>query len=260
MATILCFLFFLFSSAIACKQCVYQSKATSFSSSASLSSGACGYGSLAPGFNGGHLAAGVASLFRDGVGCGGCFQIRCKNQTLCSSGGTKVILTDLNKDNQTSFVLTGSAFAALAKGGLADDIVKLGIVDVEYKRIPCDYGNQNLSVRVEETSQKPQYLAIDLLFQGGQTDIFQVKVAQVGTSDWTPLSRNKGAVWDTSRVPAGALQFQFLLQEGFYGKWVLAPTVLPADWKAGVIYDAGVQITDVAEQNCSDCGDGEVWQ
>ncbi|KAJ4966136.1 hypothetical protein NE237_017985 [Protea cynaroides] len=238
MATILCFLFFLFSSAIACKQCVYQSKATSFSSSASLSSGACGYGSLAPGFNGGHLAAGVASLFRDGVGCGGCFQIR----------------------QPDKFRPHWECIRGFGKGGLADDIVKLGIVDVEYKRIPCDYGNQNLSVRVEETSQKPQYLAIDLLFQGGQTDIFQVKVAQVGTSDWTPLSRNKGAVWDTSRVPAGALQFQFLLQEGFYGKWVLAPTVLPADWKAGVIYDAGVQITDVAEQNCSDCGDGEVWQ
>lgn len=37
--------------------------------------GACGYGSLAPGFNNGNIAAGVPSLFKDGAGCGSCFQV-----------------------------------------------------------------------------------------------------------------------------------------------------------------------------------------
>ncbi|KAG4915386.1 hypothetical protein JHK87_052943 [Glycine soja] len=36
--------------------------------------GACRYESLALDISGGHLAAGVASLFIDGVGCGACFQ------------------------------------------------------------------------------------------------------------------------------------------------------------------------------------------
>lgn len=134
MAIFLCFLFFLISSATACDRCVHHTKVAYFSKASALSSGACGYGSLALGFYGGHLAAGVPSLFKDGAGCGACFQIRCKNTTLCSRAGTTVILTDLNRNNQTDFVLSSRAFTAMANKGMGQQILKLGLVDVEYKR------------------------------------------------------------------------------------------------------------------------------
>ncbi|BFG42412.1 hypothetical protein CerSpe_286860 [Prunus speciosa] len=260
MALFLCFLFFfLISSASACDRCTYQSKAAYFSTASALSSGACGYGSLALGLGGGHLAAGVPSLYKDGAGCGACFQIRCKNTTLCTKQGTRITLTDLNKSNQTDFVLSSRAFMAMAQKGLGQDILRRGIVDVEYKRVLCEYKNQNLALRVEESSQKPHYLAIKILYQGGQTEIVAIDVAQVGSSNWSFLTRNNGAIWDTSRVPAGGLQFRFLVTAGYDGKTVWAKNVLPANWKPGVIYDTKVQISDIAKDGCSPCDDGS-WK
>ncbi|KAK6118666.1 hypothetical protein DH2020_047579 [Rehmannia glutinosa] len=251
---------FLASSATACDRCVHQSKVAFFSNAQALQSGACGYGSLAIGFNNGYLAAATPSIYKQGAGCGACFQIRCKNEKICSKEGTTVLVSDLNQDNNTDFVLSSRAFMAMAKNGMGQEVLKLGIADVEYKRVPCDYKNKNLAIRVEESSQKPNYLAIKLLYQGGQTEIVGVDVAQVGSSNWNSMFRNYGAVWDTSRVPNGPLQFRFVVTAGFDGKWYWAKkSVLPADWKSGAIYDSGLQITDIAQEPCSPC-DNSTWK
>ncbi|XP_010690269.2 expansin-like A2 [Beta vulgaris subsp. vulgaris] len=249
----------LFSFATACDRCVHQSKAAYFYNDSPLSSGACGYGSLALNFSGGFIAAGVSSLYKNGAGCGACFQIRCKNNGVCSKSGTKVILTDLNTNNKNDFVLSYRAFKAMAKAGKDQDVLKLGIADVEYKRIPCDFKGQNLAVRVEESSNNSGYLAIKVLYQGGQTEIVAMDVAQVGAPNWNFMSRNYGAVWDTSRVPSGPLQFRFVVTSGYDGKYIWAKNVLPADWKPGFIYDTIVQITDIAQEACSPCDDTQ-WK
>ncbi|CAO2815712.1 unnamed protein product [Amaranthus hypochondriacus] len=252
MAIFIYFLFILFSSATACEQCVL-SKASLFSKASTLSSGSCGYGSLALNFNGGHIAAGVPSLYKEGAGCGACFQIRCKNSKMCSKAGTKVIMTDVNKgNNNTDFVLSSRAFRAMALTGKDLQLLKLGLVDVEYKRIPCDYKDKSLAIRVEESSKNPNYLAINILYQGGQTEIVAIDVAEVGSSNWIFMSRKYGAVWETSRVPGpGPLQFRFVVTAGFDGKYIWAENVLPANWKPGVIYDSKVQIDDVALEGCT---------
>lgn len=67
------------------------------------------------------------------------------------------------------------------------------------------------------------------------------------------MKHNYGAVWDTDRVPAGALQFRFLVTGGYDGMWFWATSVLPEDWKVGVVYDAGVQINAIAHEGCSHC-------
>ncbi|XP_010690270.2 expansin-like A2 [Beta vulgaris subsp. vulgaris] len=256
MAIFIYSMFFLFSYATACDQCVL-SKAAVFSSASTLSSGSCGYGSFALKFNGGNVAAGVPSLYKDGAGCGACFQIRCKNSAICSKAGTKVIMTDVNKsNNRTDFVLSSRAFKAMALPGKDLQVLKLGLVDVEYKRVACDYKNKNLSIRVEERSKNPGYLAIKILYQGGQTEIVAVDIAKVGSSNWTFMSRKYGAVWETNKYPGpGPLQFRFVVTSGFDGKTIWAENVLPGNWKPGVIYDSKVQIDDIALQGCTPCTD-----
>lgn len=249
------FTFILFSSATACDQCVL-SKASVFSTASSLSSGACGYDSMALKLNGGHVAAGVPSLYKNGAGCGACFQIRCKNSDMCSKAGTKVILTDMNKSNNTDLVLSSKAFRAMALPGKDLQVLKLGTVDVEYRRIPCDYKRQTMAIRVEESSRNTGNLVIKILYQGGQTEIVAIDVAQVGSSNWIFMSRKYGAVWETSKAPSsGPLQFRFVVTSGFDGKYIWAQNVLPANWKPGGIYDTRLQIHDIALDGCMPCAE-----
>jgi hypothetical protein len=146
-------------------------------------------------------------------------------------------------------------------------------------------------VRVEDRSRAPNELAIRFLYQGGQTDIVAVDVAQVRTnsnlsprnlsicaeslsdlthdfvvlqvgssSNWKFLTRDHGPAWSTTMAPAGPLQMRIVVTGGYDGKWLWAEReVLPRQWRAGVVYDTGVQITDIAQEGCFPC-DTQEWK
>jgi len=119
-------------------------------------------------------------------------------------------------------------------------------------RIPCEY-KRNLAVRVEEGSRNPGELAVRFLYQGGQTDIAAVEIAQQASSSssWRPMARLRRA-WRAARAPAGPLRLRLVVTAGFGGKWLQTQeAVLPADWRPGQAYDTGLRVADVAVRTCT---------
>ncbi|CAM0908651.1 unnamed protein product [Alopecurus aequalis] len=239
-----------------------------------LTGAACGYGpgtaatELAEG--GFHIAAVSAGFFRDGKACGACYQLRCRDRTACAEDGVKVVVVshgpDMNRTGAGLFLLSKDAFAALSPhrdggdrlAGPGDDVT----VDVDFRRIPCVH-HKNLAVRVEETSSRDRgHLALRFLYQGGQTDIAAVEIAQAVIYDasppspasaWRYMTRREGSptVWRTSRAPAGPLRLRIVVTAGSGGKWLRSDgAVIPVDWVPGSVYDTGLRITDVAASTC----------
>ncbi|KAL6873941.1 hypothetical protein ACP4OV_014023 [Aristida adscensionis] len=240
--------------------------------------GACGYGAMAAELvsGGGHVAAAAASaeFFRGGAGCGACYQLRCRDPRVCGGDGVKVVVvTDAartRETNRTGFQLPREAFAAMARHGMADHLAAMDNVQIDFRRVPCEY-RKNLAVRVEEGSRNPSHLAVRFLFQGGQTDIAGVEVAEAGATpqSWRPMARRRRrgneqqptqrpGVWRTARTPPGPLQLRLVVTAGLGGKWLragdgggAAAAALPADWRPGGVYDTGLRVADVALHTCA---------
>ncbi|XP_057833087.1 expansin-like A1 [Cryptomeria japonica] len=251
-------LMFFFPTVFCCDRCLHKSKVSYYSSSQTVN-GACGYESFATALNRGNVATASAKIYREGVGCGGCYQIRCTDPAICSKSGVKVVVSDFTRSNQTDFVLPSSTFSMLAQPTKSSMLVKMGIVDIEYKRMPCEYPGKNMTVKIDKISNYPNFLAVQFLYQGGQTDIMGVEVAPVGTSNWKFMTRNHGAVWSMQQPPEGPMSLRLHVTSGYDGFWVWAKgAVLPSDWKVGSIYDSGVQIKEIAQEGCSPC-DSQDW-
>lgn len=107
------------------------------------------------------------------------FQVRCKYAPHCSEEGTKVVVTDHGEGDHTDFILSPRAYNKLARPGQAEILFSYGVVDIEYKRIPCQYPGYNLVFKVHEHSRFPEYLALIAIYQAGVSEITAVELWQV---------------------------------------------------------------------------------
>ena len=108
-------------------------------------------------------------------------QVRCKIQQYCDKYGAFVVVTDYGEGDRTDFIMSPRAYARLGSNPDAStELFKYGVVDVEFKRVPCRYApGYNILLKVHEHSKKPEYIAIVLLYAAGQNDITAVEFWQV---------------------------------------------------------------------------------
>ncbi|XP_010246084.1 PREDICTED: expansin-like B1 isoform X2 [Nelumbo nucifera] len=219
--------------------CVCQGTFTC--SRATYYGGACGFGEFGRIVNGGDVGA-VHRLYKNGTGCGACYQVRCKRPELCTDDGVNIVVTDHGEGDYTDFILSPRAFTKLARPSRAYDLMAYGVVDIEFRRISCQYPGYNLMIKVHEHSRYPYYLAIVIIYQSGQKDITAVDVWQEEYKEWRCMRNAYGAVWDMANPPKDAVSLRLQISGDDGQKWVQLNSVIPTDWKAGVAYDSAIQL------------------
>ncbi|PAN48537.1 hypothetical protein PAHAL_9G388500 [Panicum hallii] len=203
--------------------------------------GACGFKNVnLPPFSS-MTSCGNEPLFKDGKGCGSCYQIRCTNHAACSGNPETVIITDMNyyPVSKYHFDLSGTAFGAMAKPGRNDELRHAGIIDIQFKRVPCDYPGQKVTFHVEEGSN-PVYFAVLVEFEDGDGDAVQVDLMEASSGSWTPMRESWGSIW---RLDSNhRLQAPFSLRiTNESGKQLVASNVIPANWVPNTYYRSIVQ-------------------
>ncbi|XP_059640051.1 expansin-like B1 [Cornus florida] len=232
--------------AATCSDCFIQSRAAHYPNSdeQGTETGRCGYSSFGATINGGDVSA-ASDLYRDGVGCGACYQVRCKDSKYCSDNGVTVVITDHGSSDSTDFILSRRAFARMAQTtDAAATLLALGVIDIEFRRISCSYPNKNITFKIDENSNYPHYLAFVIWHQQGNEDITAVQLCETQNFVCKLVDRSYGAVWTATSPPSGPLQIRMLFNGGDGDEqWVVPVNNIPENWKRGDIYDSGVQIT-----------------
>ncbi|XP_048557703.1 putative expansin-B14 [Triticum urartu] len=199
--------------------------------------GACGYQRdvESPPFSA-MITAGGPSLYKNGKGCGACYEVKCSSNAACSGRPVTVVVTDQCPGGPclaeaTHFDLSGKAFGALAKPGQADNLRNVGNIKVQYNRVPCNW--RGVAFRVDAGSN-PNYLAVLIEYESGDGDLQAVELQQRG-GRWVSMQQSWGAVW---KYQAGStLQAPMSIRlTSSSGRKLVATNVIPSGWQAGKTY------------------------
>ncbi|XP_073111788.1 expansin-B5 isoform X3 [Elaeis guineensis] len=203
--------------------------------------GACGYGNAvdqAP--YSAMISAGSTTIFNKGKGCGSCYQVMCTTHKACSGKPVTVVIADYScpgtvcQRESAHFDFSGTAFGAMAKPGMADELRSAGYIYIQYSRVACEYPGRTVTFHVEHGSN-PYYFAVVVEFEDGDGDLSAVEIKE-GSGEWRAMRQSWGAVWrlDTSSPVHGPFSIRLTTQ--YSGQKLVANNVIPTGWQAGTTY------------------------
>ncbi|XP_006662550.2 putative expansin-A30 [Oryza brachyantha] len=209
--------------------------------------GACGYGNLYASGYGTDTAALSTTLFRDGYGCGTCYQMRCAGTAACYRGSPVITVTATNlcppnwaldsnaggwcNPPRAHFDLSKPAFMKMADW-------HAGIVPVMYRRVPC-VRSGGLRFALQGNAY---WLLAYVMNVAGAGDVGDMWVKGGGAGGWVRMSHNWGASYQAF-AQLGGQALSFKVTSYTTGQTVLAAGVTPPSWCLGLTYQANVNFS-----------------
>nr|AAA86533.1 Ory s 1 [Oryza sativa] len=156
--------------------------------------GACGYKDVDKAPFLGMNSCGNDPIFKDGKGCGSCFEIKCSKPEACSDKPALIHVTDMNDEPIAAYHFDLSGLA-MAKDGKDEELRKAGIIDTQFRRVKCKYpADTKITFHIEKASN-PNYLALLVKYVAGDGDVVEVEIKEKGSEEWKALKESWGAIW-----------------------------------------------------------------
>ena len=160
------------------------------------SGGACGFTKLTGSPYGSAIAAGSSPIFAKGKGCGQCYHMMC-TYSCCRANPIRIVITDecpggtYCSTGEPAFDLSGHAISSMALPGKDAELRNIGLYNIKYKRVPCDYANETIAFRVDAGSN-PFHLALSVRYTAGSGDIESVAIREKGSSGFITMRHDWG--------------------------------------------------------------------
>jgi hypothetical protein len=101
-------------------------------------------------------------------------------------------------------------------------------------RVPCKYPGVKITFRVDQGSN-PFYFKTLIEFEDDDGDLKAVALKQAGSTSWTPMRQDWGALWRLNNGQRLRGPFSLRLTSDS-GRKLIAKNVIPLNWKAGATY------------------------
>ncbi|XP_020164238.1 expansin-B2 [Aegilops tauschii subsp. strangulata] len=192
-------------------------------------------------------ACGNEPIFAGGEGCGMCYEIKCEysNNPSCSGQPRRIVITDMNYYPVARYHLdlSGTAFGSMARYGLNDRLRHAGIIDMQFRRVPCNFPGMKVTFHVQRGSN-PNYLAVLVEYVNVDGTVVRMELMQTingrPTGYWQDMRRSWGSIWrmDTNRRLQGPFAIRITSDTG---KTLVANNAIPAYWQPDHAYWSNLQ-------------------